>query len=409
MSLSLIARRQASLPRAFWFLFYGMLINRLGTFLMVFLTLYLTSRRLSPAQAGMILAGYGIGTIVSAIGGGALADRWGRRPTIVTSLTVTAMLTAPLGFISDPAAIAALVIVLGLTANVYRPAANAAVADLVPEEERVRAFGLLYWAENVGFSAAAVAGGVIASHSYGLLFLVDAITTALFALVIWRGLRGLRSPVPPDAGDAPAADLKTVMRDYVFIAFVLLTLAFMSIYFQTSVGLPITMARAGIGLAHYGLLLAVNGVVVVVFQPAVSLVVRRMDKGYALASAGVLMGVGFGMFAWVRGLALFGLAIVIWTLGEIVYSMAAPGLVADLAPSALRGRYQGVWGASVGAAAVTAPAIGGLLISKLGVAWLWHLCLGLGLATAVAHLALASVYRRAEQPTVSGRVEPVST
>lgn len=398
MITKLAARRRSRLPPAFWFLFYGMIINRLGAFMFLFITLYLTRRGLSPAQAGIILAGYGVGTSTSAIFGGTLADRWGRRPTMVNSLVATAVLTAPLGFITAPAAVAMLVILLGLTANMYRPAANAAVADLVPQEGRVRAFGLLYWAENLGFAAAAVMGGMIASHSYGMLFLIDAATSLLFAAVIMRGLRGLPGPASPADGDVPGADLRDVVKDRVFMAFVLLALAFMWIYFQTAVGLPVTLLRAGLGPGRYGLVLAVNGVTVLALQPAITPVVRRIDNGHALAAAAVLLGGGFGMFAWARSLPQFCAAVAVWTVGEIVYSVTAPALVSDLSTASLRGRYQGVWGASVGAAAVTGPAIGGLLISDLGVAWLWRMCIGLGLGIAALHWALAGAYRRAPKP-----------
>ena len=394
MTAPLAARRRPPLPQAFWFLFYGLIINRIGAFLLPFLALYLVHRGLSPAQAGLILAAYGVGTTVSAIAGGTLADRWGRRPTIVSSLIATAALTAPIGFVSKPQVLAALAVMIGLTANVYRPAANAAVADLVPEEERVRAFGLLYWAENLGFSAAAIAGGVIATHSFPALFLADAVTSVLFAIVIMRGLHGTRVPASAPSGSASRTGLGAVIRDGVFMAFILLAFVFMWIYFQTSVGLPVSLLHAGLTPSRYGLVLAANGVTVVACQPAGGLVVRRMKKGHALAAGAVLLGAGFGMFAWVRGLPLFAAAVVVWTLGEIVYSTAAPALVADLAPEALRGRYQGVWGASVGAAAITGPAMGGLIIDRLGAVWLWHACLGLGLLMAVAQWELTVSYRR---------------
>ena len=387
------------LPPAFWALFWGMTVNRLGAFLLLFLTVYLTRRGVGPAEAGLILAGYGVGVSTSAILGGTLADRWGRRPTMVSSLIATAGLTAPLGFVTSPLAVAVLVIFLGLTANVYRPAANAAVADLVPGKDgRTRAFGLLYWAENLGFSAAAVAGGVIAGHSYGLLFLLDAATSLVFAAVIMAGLRDLPAPDAAADGDDRRPGLRAVFQDRVFMVFVPLALVFMWIYFQTSVGLPVTLLRAGVGPGRYGLVLAVNGATVLALQPAISPLLRRADKGHALAAAAVLLGTGFGMFAWARGLPEFCVAVLVWTVGEIVYSVTAPALVADLAPASLRGRYQGVWGASVGVAAVTGPAVGGWLIGDLGTSWLWHVCMALGLGIAVVHWALAGAYRRAPGP-----------
>jgi MFS family permease len=91
---------------------------------------------------------------------------------------------------------------------------------------------------------------------------------------------------------------------------------------------------------------------------------------------------------------MFLVAIVVWTLGEIAYSSTAPAVVAGLAPPHLRGRYQGVFGASISIAVFASPALGGPILDRFGVAWLWSACLVLGLVIAGLHLTLTGAYRR---------------
>jgi MFS family permease len=396
------ARRSSPLPlpRAFWFLFCGMFVNKLGGFVLIYLVLYLTRERgFGVGLAGAALAAYGIGSIPSSVCGGVLSDTWGRRRTMVLSLVLSATLTALLGCVSAPALLLAICPVLGFASDMYKPAAKAAVADVVPASERARAFGLLYWAANLGFSASAVGGGLIASRSFTALFLADAATSILCALLLGYGLRFAAQPgdAARMARQARNGGLKDVLTDRVFIAFVLVCLAFWWVYFQAFATLPATLARDGLGPARYGLVMAVNGVTVVVLQPVASKVIRQVGLSQAVAASAVFLGAGFGMFAWVRDLPLCMTAVVIWTLGEIVFNIAAPTVVADLAPANLQGRYQGVSGVSVSIALVAGPAMGSMLIVRLGAAVFWNLCLAVGLAVAVAQRSLAGSVRGATQ------------
>lgn len=402
------------LPTRFWYLSAGMLVNRLGTFVLPYLAIYLTTvRGFGAGTAGVVLSGYGAGAIISSLGGGVLADRWGRLPTMVSGLAVTAGLTALLAVVTTVGPITVTAVALGITSDLYRPAANATVADLVPETDRMRAYGVLYWAGNLGFSASAVLGGLIASHSFTALFLIDALASAGGAALLWAGLHGYRhksgAATQPDRN---SAGLSAVLRDPVFLGFVALCLVFMTVYFQGVVALPVTVMQAGVRPARYGIIIATNGVTVLGLQPLLTRLMRRVSLGTTMAAASLLLGTGLGMLAWVHTFTLFIVAAVVWTLGEIGFSVAGPALVARLAPDDLQGRYQGTFGMSAGIAAFIGPAAGGAMLAALGSRPLWLVCVGLGAGMAIGHLALRRGYLRgrpAAEPAPSKTAAAVGT
>lgn len=246
------------LPRPFWVLFAGTLVNRIGGFALVFLAIYLTEvRGLTPAEAGAIVSAYGLGAIAGGPLGGAVSDRIGRRPTLVASLVAGGASMLVLGLVTRTTSITALV--TGLLYEMYRPVVSATVADVVISDDRPRAYGLIYWAVNLGASIAPLLGGFIAARSYPALFAVDGATTALYGVILWAALPETRPREPPD-GHAMRWAAGAILRDYVFSAVCLLTVAFSVIFFQSFVALPIDMRAHGISLSVFGRLIALNGV-----------------------------------------------------------------------------------------------------------------------------------------------------
>src|SRR5690348_9916751 len=156
----LIDAQTGGLPRAFWWLWLGTLVNRAGTFIEPFFVLYLTTARgVSIQTTGLVLTVWGFGSLLSQPIGGVLTDRFGRRATLAGSLAATAASLFALGLARDLATITVLVLVLGIVADMYRPASSAAIADVVPEADRTRAFALQFWAVNLGFSVASMSAG----------------------------------------------------------------------------------------------------------------------------------------------------------------------------------------------------------------------------------------------------------
>jgi MFS family permease len=382
------------LPRPFWVLFAGTLVNRVGGFVLVFLAIYLTEvRGLTPTQAGALLSVYGLGAIAGGPIGGALSDRIGRRPTLVVSLIAGGASMLVLGLVTRTVTMAIAAAATGLLYEMYRPVVSATVADVVRADDRPRAYGLIYWAVNLGASVAPLLGGLIAARSYRALFAADAATTVLFGVVLWAALPETR-PARSAHSDGPRGAIRAILRDRVFVAVCLLTAAFSIVFFQSFVGLPIDVRAHGVSAPGFGALIALNGVLIVLLQPFATEMVRDRSRPSVLAAASLLLAVGFGMNAWIGSMPAYALSVTVWTMGEILFSPASMSLVADLAPVDLRGTYQGAFAMAFTTAFASAPTFGGYVLAHAGARWLWIVCLAIGLAVALGFLMLSRVIPR---------------
>jgi MFS family permease len=375
------------LPRQFWLLWTGTLINRLGAFVTIFLAIYLTGERgFSQSQAGLVLGMYGVGGALGTTAGGVLADRWGRRPTMLTAQFGAATLMVTLGLAREYWQIAAVTLVLGVFNEAVRPAFSAMMVDIVPDRDRVRAYSLNYWALNLGFALAAVGAGFAAKADYLLLFLVDAGTTVITAVITAIFLAETRPGRPAGHPRTAPGGLRTVLRDRVFLSFQLISLGSIIVMMQHMSTLPIAMTADGLSAATYGWVIAVNGVLIVLGQ----LFIPRLIDGHArfrvLAVAALVMGTGFGLVAFAGAAWFFVITVVIWTLGEMLQSPSNAATVAELSPAALRGRYQGVNSLTWSAGTAVAPVVGGFTQEHLGDAALWIGCFLLCALVAAGHL-----------------------
>src|SRR5689334_5313599 len=248
------------LPRSFWVLWAGMFVNRAGAFVVPFLAIYLTQGRgLSAATAGVVVACYGAGAAVASPLGGYFADHFGRRATMIGSLLLGGLAMMALGFAHDVALIAPGCFLVAILNEAYRPAMQAAVADLVPAHDRVRAFGILYWVINLGFSFGLTMAGLLATRSFLLLFLGDGFTSLVFALLVWRFVPETR-PFHAEHEHGPRPGLVhgflTPYRDAPFAKFIALTLLVLLLFMQHVAALPIGMSETITSKALLGFLLA---------------------------------------------------------------------------------------------------------------------------------------------------------
>jgi len=392
----LSTRWTEGLPRAYWFLWAGTIVNRVGGFVIPFLTLYLTTQRgYSVGAAALMVSLYGAGSFSANLVGGELADRLGRRPVLLASLFLAPVATVALGVVRSTAWIAVATVLLGFTVDLYRPAVSAAIADLVPSEQRPRAYGYLYWAINIGAAVAPILAGFLARSSYLLLFIGDAVTTFAFGLVVLAGVPESRPPKAAlAAGEPLSARLRVLGKEPLLLAFTAMALLLGTVYLQGHVTLPVDMQAHGLTAAQYGLAIAVNGALIVVLGLPASHASARWPRFGAIATAALLVGLGFGMNAIATTLALYALAVGVWTLGEIAFSTVAPALIADLAPVEYRGLYQGVFGAAFGLSFFTGPLVGGLVYDRFGADALWSACLVAGVVLAAGYLVMARLAAR---------------
>ncbi len=342
------------LPRSFWYLWGTTLINRLGSFVLILLALYLTQvRGFTPALAGLVIGLWGAGGAAGTLLGGVLADRWGRKPTFLTALYIGAALMLTLGLVRGGAVTAVTVFFLGLASEASRPAVAALMIDIVPERDRLRAFSLYYWVINLGFAFAAVMAGFVARVDFLLLFIIDAATTVagatLIAVTISEPVRAVapspstgRPTVPPPVTVQVRPGLRAVFRDRVFMAYVGVNILMSLVFMQHISTLPIAMGRDGLSPSTFGTVIALNGVLIVAGQLFMGRVLRRMRHATALAIAALVVGVGFGLTAFAHTAWLYGVTVAVWTVGEMLNAPTNSATNAELSPMSMRGRYQGV-------------------------------------------------------------------
>ena len=373
------------LPRAFWALWAGMLVNRAGSFVLPLLFVYLTQARgIDLPTAGLIASLFGAGSLAGTLLGGVLADRLGRRATMLIALCTSALFMVGLGVARDVWALAAITFLLGFFADMFRPAVHALTADVVPPEHRVKAFSLQYWATNLGYAFAAVLGGFMAKRNFLALFIADALTTLTLAAIIWRLVPESR---PPEARKDTRGSVLTPFFDGKYLPFLLGNLALALVFFQHLSAMPEDMRQKGLTSEHFGIAVAANCLLIVLVQPLVTRWVKHVPRGALLATASTLTGLGFGGMALASTLPAYVATVVVWTFGEILFAPVNAGIVADLSPKHLRGRYQGAFSITFSLGAMGAPTISTRLIPKTGVSAFWILCLVLCIGVAALQLA----------------------
>jgi MFS family permease len=384
------------LPRPVWILCGGSFVNRFGSFVAVFLILYLRDRGYSIAESGLVVGFYGIGNVLAAGAGGWVADRLGRRNAIAISMFSSAATLLLLSQARGLPLIIVLTTIAGLTGEMYRPASSALLTDLTPAGDRLPAFTLNRLAINLGFAVGPATAGLLAERSFFLIFLGDALTSAVFGVI---ALVALPEGVRTRSGEERRGEaIRTMLRDHAFALFLISSLLGAFVYFQGQTTFPLHVKESGLTDADYGLLISLNGIAIVLLEFPLVAILRRFPYRPVLALGSFLVGLGFALNAFANDLPALAVTVMIWTLGEIVYAPVASAYVADIAPEHLRGRYHGAWGLMWGLAFVLAPVIGAAIF-----AWnhdaLWVLCGVLGVVSALLLLPAAPGHAPEKSPS----------
>ena len=354
------------LPGRVWIISLGMLVNQIGNFLPVFIVLYLTERGYSAGAAGLVLGVAGVGKVLGNAVGGSLADRIGRRWTIVGSAVTTAGLTAIVPFLATFPVIVAVVGVIGMTSQIYRPAAAAVLIDSVTtNQQRLAAFGVFRFTANVGSALGGVIGGVLAATSYMELFLGNAAACLLFGVVVAALLRETPQTDSGEADPDPDADLavgyRQALTDRALVRFLVMTVVGEFVYIQSTVGLPLHVSDVGLSAADFGLLIGLNGLLVLALELPITGLVSRYRLEYVLAIGNLITGVGLALTGFMTNMPLLAATVLVWTLGEMMFTSVALAYLGSLAPPRMVGRYQGLYGVAYTIGTGVGPLIGGIV------------------------------------------------
>lgn len=372
----------ADMPRGVWVLWWAMLINRIGGFVVPFLALVMAKRGVAVTDASWVLSAYGGGAFVASLGGGWLADRMGRKRTMLASMIAGAVATAGLAVARGLPATIVATFAMGACAEAYRPAMSAAMQDLLPVARRRTGSAMLYWAVNAGFAVASLVGGLVINVDQYLLFLVDAGTMlACAAWLAWAFTEPRRrdlaseaeagaQPAPPATAAAPIGEPFAARWRRHRALWLALPMSFavgMAMW-QNSFALPLDMKAKGFSEFAYGILQALNGAVVIVLQPTVTPRINRYALRTVMAVGTLLFATGFGGYGLANNLAFYAATGVIWSIAEIAVLPGANTYIMHIAPADMRGRYQGALSASWSMAACLSPPIGARLFVWLGTA-----------------------------------------
>ncbi len=333
-----------------------------------FLSLYLYQERgLSMTLVGTIFLVTGLCSAVAQMFGGVLSDRFGRRPLLLAGAATTVLLylvMALLIAVSAPVLMIALSYVLGRAAlMMMRPAISAIVADVTPKSRLTETYGLLRVGVNAGWAAGPAVGGYLAaSLPYAWLFGVAALTGVITVGVI---LLFLKESFGGASERVRFRDMFVAGRDTSFLQFTLLSLLVFMVMGQMSSTLSVfTVDGLGFSTVQYGLLLTLNGVIVVLFQYPVARWLSRVTKPLALTAGSLLYAVGYFSVGWDTRF-LFGLvSMTVISAGEIIYSPTSQTIVGELAPPDWRGRYMGFYGLSETLGMSFGPLLGGVLLDN---------------------------------------------
>lgn len=371
------------LPRPVWVLSFGGLANAVGNGLAFpFLVIYLHNvRGFSLGTAGLVLATTGAVSLLAGPAVGVVIDRIGGRATLAAALVLLAIGFGSYPLIHEPWHAFLASAVAGLGNAGFWPSQSALLAGLTPPARRHAAFALQRVTRNLGIGLGGVAGGLIATTSspgsFTVLFLLDAATFLVFVVM----LAFVPEPeLPPEEGSLAPARYADVLRDRVFLGIVVLNVLFVSAGYAQLELLPVfAKNEAGVTESGIGLIFFVNTLVIVLAQFPVSkgLEGRRRMPALALmcalwAAAWIVVLAGGHWLEAAAAAAAFGVAAIVFGLGECFQGPVQGALVADLAPPRLRGRYMAVSTISWDVGFIVGPAVGGFVLQAQPLA-LWPL------------------------------------
>jgi len=373
----------AGLPKTIWLLSATVFVNRAGTMVMPFMTLYLTRERgLSVHAAGGALALFGLGAMCGAYFGGRVADRIGPRWVMIASLLATGVGFQVFAFLSEPKAIVPAMFVLAFLMESYRPAASTALGQVTTPPVRARSFVLMRLAANLGMTIGPALGGFLAVRDYRWLFIVDGATCAVAAGLLWFFLSdALETSARAARESAKRPGQRRPLKDGPFLAFCGLKLFQAMVFFQLFSTWPLYFRNEyGYREDGIGAFFALNGLCIVFFEMQIVRALERVDRMKLIGFGALMICAGFGLMPWGGSRAWAVLTVLGWTCGEMSAMPISMAVVADRASDAHRGAYMATIAMTFSLAYILAPLVGTALYEHVGPDAVWHAIAVLGIA-----------------------------
>jgi predicted MFS family arabinose efflux permease len=364
----------SGLSKSTWLLSLVMVINRSGTMVVPFMSLYLiNSLGFTVGQAGFVYGLFGAGAMCGAFAGGRLTDKIGFYPVQLITLSGGGILFILLGQMKTYGAICFFTFLLSFVNEAFRPANSTAVAFYSNEENRTRSYALNRLAINLGWAIGSLIGGVIAKFNYQLLFWVDGLTNISAAVILWRFVKPVHyHPKHHKEEASPVA--QSAYQDKAYLWFIVLVGLFGCCFFQLFSNLSVYYNK----YLHFsepliGLTMALNGLIIVLFEMVLvyRLEGKRQNLFYItvgtslVAFAFLLLGIpGYGVI-----MAFIMVAII--TLGEILAMPFMNSFWVSRSNATNRGQYAALYTMAWSGAQTIGPMLAAQVAQRAGFAWLW--------------------------------------
>ena len=382
----------SGLSRSTWLLSLIMLINRSGTMVVPFMTLYLTSPKMgySVGEAGIVFGLFGLGAFCGAYIGGKLTDKIGYYPVQMITLIGGGILFILLGQMKSYSLICVFTFLVSFVAEAFRPANSTAIAFYSKEETRTRSYALNRLAINLGWALGSAVGGVLAKINYELLFWVDGFTNISAAIVMAIFLKPVDRKLHLES-ETPVNPARSAFRDKTFMIFIAVTALFAACFFQVFTNLPVYFKRhLHLSEPFIGLLMAINGLVIALVEMILvyKLEGRRRSMVY-IATGVTLVGLSFCVLnVPVYGTLIALTMIIMVTFGEILSMPFMNSYWITRTHPTNRGQYAALYTMAWSAAQTLGPMGGAQVAQYLGFNILWWMIGGLSIMAAFAFYKL---------------------
>ncbi len=400
--LSLYKESFSNIQRNIWVLSIAMFINRSGSMVLLFTSLYLTKDlHFTIAEAGLALSFYGIGSVLGSYAGGWLTDRYHFYNIMFYSLILSGLILLLLLVAHTPFQISSVIFIYAVASDIFRPANSKAIAAYSTPENRTRSVSLVRLAVNLGFSVGPAVGGFVALYlGYKLLFIIDAITSVaaaglLFLYLPKKDLQQTKVSSAEIKNSSPSA-----WKDMPYLIFSLLVAIYGICFFQLFASVPQYFDK----VCHYsedtiGLLLGLNGLLVVLIEMPLVTYLEKERKLFKYIIIGVLcLPVSFAILKFGEGMILPAIVYtVIITLSEIYampfmmnYSLSRP-------TKERQGQYSALYSIAYGISNIVAPVLGLGIANRYGFNSMFYFLIASSLLTAIGFIWLGNKNKSPEQ------------
>jgi len=385
-------------PNPFKVLVLATFIDRFGSFLLFpFFSIYLIERfGVGMIEVGFLFAVFSGGSIIGSTIGGALADKYGRRSMLLLGLVSSGIGSILMGLVDNLNLFFIIAAFLGVLGDLGGPARQAMVVDLLPKDKQAEGFGLLRVAVNLSATGGPILGGFLASQSYMFLFIADAVSSLITALIVFIVIPETKPEKqdnkPEESVIKTLIGYKEVLKDSVYILFLAVSAITVLVYMQMNSTLSVFLLKEyGFPKESFGLLLSMNALMVVVFQFWITKRTSRFAPMKMMAFGTLLYMIGFGMYGFISESYLFFVAMVILTVGEMIVIPVSQATVAHFAPEDKRGRYMAVYGFHWSIPTLFGILAAGLVYDYIGPNWVWYFAGILSLISIIGFLILHGV------------------